>query len=119
LARGLAARFAKEHNDEQAHDVKGRQKRYEQTDDEDRHVSLVSECDDRVLAEKSAEGRATDQRQRANGESHKCDGEFPGKPSHFPNVLLVMEHHDDRASTEEEERLKKRVGKKMEDGRLV
>src|SRR5439155_21849686 len=117
--RDLAAWFAEEHDDQQAHNVKGRQKRCEQTYDKDWRVALIGERQNCVLAEKSAERRATDQRQRTNRESHKCDREASGKPAHFPNVLLVMKHYDDRAGGEKEESLKKSVGKKVENGRLV
>ena len=66
FARDLAARFAEENDDQQAHHVKGSQKRREQTHDEDWHVPLIGERQNCVLAEKSAEGRATDQRERTN-----------------------------------------------------
>src|SRR5205807_9289630 len=99
--------------------VEGRQKRREQTHDEDWHVAFVCERQNSVLAEKAAERRTTDQRQRANHEGDKGDRKFSGKPAHFPDVLLVMDHENDGTSGEEEERLKKRVGKKVEHGRLI
>ena len=118
-AGDFAAWFTEEDNHQQAHDVEGRQKRREQTHAEDWHVTFVGERQNRILAKKSAKRRTTDQCQRANNEGEKCDREISGKASHFPDVLLVMEHHDDGASGEEEERFKKRVGKKVEHGRVI
>ena len=80
---------------------------------------FVSQREDCVLAEKSAERWTAYQRQRANSEGDKCNWKLSGKSSHFPDVLLVMKHHDDRASTKKKKRFEKRMGKQMKHGRVV
>ena len=109
----------KKNDDEEARYVKRGQKRGEKREREDRHVALIGEREDRVLAEESAERRAPDQRERADGKGQKCDGKITGKPTHLPNVLLVMEHDDDGTGAEEEERFEKGVREEMEHGRFV
>src|SRR5437764_15172485 len=79
----------------------------------------MSEREDSVLAEKSAERREPDERERANHESEKRDAETAGEPAHFPDVLLVMEHDDDRAGAEKKKRFKKRVREEMEHRRFA
>ena len=86
---------------------------------EDGRIFFPGEREDRILAEKSAEGRKPDQRQGAGHESEKCDPEPSGQAAHLPDVLLMMEHDDDRAGAEEEQRLEEGVREEMEHRRLA
>src|SRR5206468_9723094 len=119
LAGDFAARVAEKDDHKQADNVKGRQKSRKQTHHEDQHVAFVSDRENCVLAEKSAERRTTDQGQRTGTKGEKCDRKIPRKPTHFPNVLLMMEHHDHGTGSEKEERLKKCVSKKVKHGRFI
>src|SRR6202011_6329725 len=84
-----------------------------------RHVVLESRCEDRILAKKSAERRAADQRQRADKKCGERDFKISSQSAHVPDVLFVMKTDDDRAGSEEEKRFKERVSKKMKHRRLV
>src|SRR4030095_4623816 len=112
-ARGIAPWFAEKNNKNLPRNVKRSQECGRQADDEDRHVALEGEREDVVLAEKTAEWRTTDQRQRADGERRERDFQFLTEPAHIPNVLLVMQGDDDRARGKKEERFEKRVCEKM------
>ena len=119
LTRDVAAWPAEKYDDEQANHIESGQECRKQRHGENRRVALVGECKNCVLAKKSTKRRAADQRQRAYKETGACDWEFSGKVSHLPDVLFVMQHHDDGAGGEEEKRFEKCVRKKMEHGRVI
>src|SRR5450755_2161698 len=96
--------MTEEHNHEQARNVKGREKRRPKRQYEDRHVVFVSERENRIFTEESAERRATHECERADQKSHKGNGEISGQTAHFPNVLFVMKRDDDRTGAEEKQR---------------
>ena len=73
---------------------------------------------DRILAKEPAEEWRSYQRQHADPEREKRNRQISGQATHFPNILLVMKHHDDRAGAEKEERLEKCVGEEVEHRRL-
>src|SRR5207245_2540098 len=115
----VAAWCHEEDDHEEAYYVESRQERCEQRHSENRRVAFVGERKNCVLAEKPAEWRTADQRQRANNKTNKRDRKFLGKPSHIPDVLFVMEHHNHRAGSEEEKRFKECMGKQVEHGRII
>ena len=119
MLRRLASRFSEENNENEPHHVERGQERGEKTERENRRVVFVGEGEDRVLAKKSAERRETDQRERADTEGEKCYLHASAERAHLPNVLLVMQHDDDRAGAEEEQRLEKRVREKMKHRRFA
>src|SRR3954469_15414721 len=96
---GIGAGTAEEDDDEHPYHIERGEKCREQRDPKNRCVSFVRESKDCILAKKTAEWWAADQRQCADEESDKGDRQFSGEPSHFPNVLFVMQHHDHRADT--------------------
>src|SRR5262249_27272527 len=95
------------------------QERGEQRYAENRQVLFVGDRENRVLAKESAERRTTDQCQGAGSECRKSDRKFSTQTTHLPDVLLVVENHDDRARREKQKRLKKCVSEKMEHRCLV
>ena len=119
-SRRIAPRFSEEHNENQPHHVERGQECGEKTKQKNRRVVFVGESEDCVLAEESAERRTTDQRQRADSERRErsvCS--FPASAAHLPDVLLVMQHDDDRTGAEEEQRLEKRVREKVKHRRFT
>ena len=82
-------------------------------------IFFVGEREDCVFAEEPAEWRKADQRERADHEGEKRDSQPAGESAHLPDVLLVMEHHDDGTRPEEEQRFEEGVGEQMEHRRLA
>src|SRR5713101_4317459 len=115
----MTARLAKKNNYQQACDIKRGQQRGAQSDNKDRHVVFVGERQNRVLAKKSAERRATHEREGADQKRNKCDGKIAAQTAHFPNVLFVVKRDDDGAGREKEERFEKRMREKVIDRRVV
>ena len=118
-ARLVAARLAEEHDHHQSQHVERGQKGREKREPKDRRIFFVGEREDRVLAEEPAEWRKADQRERADHESEKRDSQPAGESAHLPDVLLVMEHHDDRTRAEEKQRFEEGVREQMEHRRLA
>ena len=118
-ARVLAASFTEEDDHDQTHHIERGQESREQPQPKNGAILLVSDCEDCVLAEESAEGGKADQGERSDHESQKGDPQPAGESAHLPDVLFVMEHDDDRTGPEEEERLEERVGKEMEHRRFA
>src|SRR5262249_6626373 len=119
VAGEITSRFAKKNDNHRTRNIKGGEKRGRQSDDEDRRVPRVGQGKDRVFAEKSAEGRATDQRERAGGKCAECNFQFRRQATLFPNVLLVMETDDNRAGGKEEQCFEKCVREKVKHRRVV
>ena len=67
---------------------------------------LIGEREDSVLAEEAAETGEADERERADQESEERDRQPFGEPAHPPDVLLVMQHVDDRAGPRKSSALK-------------
>src|SRR6266513_369461 len=110
----VAAWLSEEDNHKQAYYVEGGQERCEQRHSENRCVAFVGERENCILTEKSTERWAADQREGAHNKTGKCDRKFPVKPSHFPDVLFVVKHHNDGTRGEEKKRFKKRMSKQVE-----
>src|SRR5262249_8238310 len=53
-----------------------------------------------VLAEEPAHGPHASQGQRACDKGPECDRHFLSQSAHFPNVLLMVQSHDDRARSQ-------------------
>src|ERR1041384_3392189 len=114
FARILAACIPEEHNNKHAYHVEGSQKGRENRHGKNGQIMFVSDRENRVLAKKPTERRTPDQGQRACSEGEEGDRKVSTKTAHFPDVLFVMKHHDDRARREKEECFEKRVSEKME-----
>ena len=69
---------------------------------------------DGVLGEETAQRRTTDERQITGGEGKKSELHPAAQAAHPPDILLVMQHVNDRTGGEEEERLEKSVSKEVE-----
>src|ERR1051325_2049232 len=63
-----------------------------------------------ILAEETAERPNTRQRQRAEEERPEGNRHLLPQPTHFPDILLVMQREDDGAGAQEEQRLEESVG---------
>ena len=71
--RVIAARLAEEHDHDEPRHVERGQECGESAEQENREVLLVSQRQDRVLAEKSAERRTADQRERADEKGQESE----------------------------------------------
>ena len=105
---------AGEHDQDQAEHVESSQHCYEQGESKQPVVLPVErQSEDGILAEEATERPNPCQCQRAGDEGPKSDRHPFSQPTHFPNILLVMQRDDDRARAQEQQRFKEGMCAKM------
>ena len=114
----VVALFAVEHQKVQAEGIERRDKHTRQHRKVGkarcRQVAKVHRFNDAVFGIEAREKRGANQGQRAQQEGDPSDGHVLAHRAHPTNVLVVMQTHDDRASSQEQQRFKEGVGHEVE-----
>ena len=98
-------------------DARGRQE-HEPGHPEGRKTRLLEDRDeDLILRDEAGHEREAGERQRARDEDRGQSGQLLPQPPHLADVLLAVERVDDRAGSEEEQRLEERVRHDVEEAR--
>ena len=79
-----------------------------------RQMTLAHRFDDAVLRIEAREKRYCNQSERTQERGDPGDGHVLAHAAHPADVLVVMHAHDDRARSEEQQRLEERVGHQVE-----
>ena len=120
VVRVFGAGLAEERDHEGAGHVEGGQESDEDSDGEECLVAVVGGGEDFLLGpETGGDVRHGDEGGGADGEGVAGDGHFFQQTAHFPDVLFVVAGVDDRAGTEEKQRLEPGVGEEVEHARLT
>src|SRR4029077_16232369 len=99
--------------EDQAEHVESREQRGQQTDGVENVTAIAADCEsaeqDRVLREKAGEERRSRDRQRRDQHRPISGFNFLAEATHVANVLLAPHRGNDRARSEEEQRLEESV----------
>ncbi len=113
--RGGRTRLAVEHQNDLARHVVGGEQRRDHTDGPQRDVLVERREEDVVLGPETGERRDPGDGQPTDQERERGDRHVLAQAAHLLHVLLVVQAVNDRAGTEEHERLEERVRDHVED----